>query len=100
MSASTFTAGPPTWCGVVASLVRGGGGVGGLLLTHGVERHGLRRRARLADAHQRVERGQAALPGAEVGVEVGRRDRADLEVHERVIGAAELGAAAHVGALL
>ena len=40
------------------------------------------------------------LAGLEVGVVVVAGHRADLEVHERVVGAAQLGAAADVGALL
>src|SRR6266542_4033590 len=66
----------------------------------GRERSGLRCERLLADLGQRVGRAHAACAQRQVPVELLRADRAHLEVHHRVVRAAQLGATADVGAFL
>src|SRR3954447_14126804 len=94
IAASTFTVAPPGAAWVGSVLRRGG-----LLAAQGqgLGGGGL---AGLADALQRLVRRQARLPSGDVGVEVAGGHRPHLEVHVRVVRAAQLGAAADVRALL
>src|SRR3954447_10843984 len=64
----------------------------------GVERFGRRRELGLADALQGFRGAEALLAGGDELRVLVRGDRPQLEVHHRVEGAAELGAAADVGA--
>src|SRR4051794_19648524 len=99
MSASTFTAAPPRASkrSGIREGPRSAAGLAARLLEQR-ERPGRGGVARLADRLERLGGAHARLPGPQVGVVVVAGDRTELEVHEGVVGAAELGTPADVSA--